>query len=1032
MWWMVLSLAFAEPSDESILAIQDRAFAHFEAREFAQAEAALREIVDIAIRSGEDSDAEILDVRDDLAAMVEHQADYTRALELHRETLAIRRRTLSLGHADISRNLTIIGGLLHKQGLYDDAVPVFEEAIAIASGLETSEPLLSQAQGSLATLYQRMGDYPASLRLYEEVLERQWEAVGPRDASVGKTLNNMALVHNLLGDASEAQRLLEESLKISRAIHPVHVDVATSLGNLAEAHLNQGNYLEARRLYEEGLRMRRELLDPGHPGIAESLNNLAGVAQDQGDYAGARGLYEGCLDILVPAFGARHPDVAMAQNNLAGLLVDQGDYAAARPLYEASLDVAREVFGPKHANVAMLLNNMALMDLEQGDYDAALPLLEESLAMAVEVYGPRHPRVATSLGSLANLHRVRGDFETALQLFDQSLEITREQLGPRHPRIATTLGNKAVLLSNQEDFAGSRVLSEEVLGIQRQSLGPHHPKVAHRLTLLAELLRSQEDIEGARPLHAEALGIMEERLARLEGLSEREALRFLPKARLSLDSWLAGWYRPEDAEEAWQHILRFKGVVAARTRSTRLLASVEPELAPIAADLDAVKRQVAQLTFGEVPANERVEHGKRVVALVAEQDRLERDLISRSDRFRGASAEITPSALCDALPHRAVLVDFFRYGRAGELRYLAFVLRKSDCELRRVELGRAGILEAAVDSWHTVLRQGDAAPGRVRTRGRTLSALLLDPIAAVAGDSEHWLVVPDGALGVIPFGALPTESGFAIEDRLITYLDRANDMLLEHSVVGAGALAVGDVDYDADREESDAPRAFLAPCNGGDFVRLPGTSVEVEGLSSRWARSRRREPMLTLEGPGATESAVGAALEGKALAHIATHGFFATGDCKSAVDDGVGFDPMLLSGLVLAGANQPPDPLAPEDGILTASEVATLDLSAAKLVVLSACETGLGEIESGQGVLGLRRAFAIAGARTLVMSLWSIPDTETAVLMDGLYRRHLKRRPMSAAEALRQAQLEMLAAQRSAGEEHPFAWAAFISSGDWR
>ncbi len=174
-------------------------------------------------------------------------------------------------------------------------------------------------------------------------------------------------------------------------------------------------------------------------------------------------------------------------------------------------------------------------------------------------------------------------------------------------------------------------------------------------------------------------------------------------------------------------------------------------------------------------------------------------------------------------------------------------------------------------------------------------------------------------------------------------------------------------------------------------------------------------------------------LSGRALVHVATHCFFATGECRSAIETGgAGHDPMLLSGLVLAAANHTADPFSPEDGISIAVEVSTLDLSDTGLVVLSARETGLGEIRSGQGVLGLRRGFAISGARTWLMSLWSIPDAETRVLMDEVYRRHLGRWADPPPAALREAQLALLAAQRAEGTPHPYAWAAFIMSGDWR
>ena len=176
----------------------------------------------------------------------------------------------------------------------------------------------------------------------------------------------------------------------------------------------------------------------------------------------------------------------------------------------------------------------------------------------------------------------------------------------------------------------------------------------------------------------------------------------------------------------------------------------------------------------------------------------------------------------------------------------------------------------------------------------------------------------------------------------------------------------------------------------GRFDPLPATATEAAAFADRWRR-KTGDDAHRLTGSDATESAVSAALKGRAVVHVATHGFFASEACKSALH-GDGFDPMVLSGLVLAGANRPVDPSAAEDGVLTAAEVASLDLSGTGLVVLSACETGLGEVKSGEGVLGLRRAFAIS-------------------------------------EALRQAQLDRLAeSRRRTGEARAWEWAGFISA----
>ncbi len=230
--------------------------------------------------------------------------------------------------------------------------------------------------------------------------------------------------------------------------------------------------------------------------------------------------------------------------------------------------------------------------------------------------------------------------------------------------------------------------------------------------------------------------------------------------------------------------------------------------------------------------------------------------------------------------------------------------------------------------------------------------------------------------------------------------------------------------------------AASAACADGRFDALPATLAEGTAVASSWGRARRLGPIATLSASQATEDAFIDAAHGAALVHIATHGFFATGRCRvaEALQDGtvVGIDPMLLSGLVMAGANGEHRASARQDGILTAEEVATrLDLRGTQLVVLSACETGIGEVTSGEGVLGLRRAFAVAGAEQLVMSLWSVSDADTAWLMDRFYTELLKGRRMgSASHAMREAQLALLAELRAErGTASVASWAGFIVAG---
>ena len=991
---------------------------------------------------------------------------YTEAADVVRQTLALRSEIYGRRHIEVATDLNTLANVLVRDHQYEQARPVFEEALEIRRATHAPDvdvastllgfgmvlrslgeydlarthlqesldiarpngghPLLDEILVQLRMTHAHLQDFDKQREVQLELLAYRRATLGPRHSGVGQATYRLGTILKEMGELGEAEALLTESLEIAREVHGSrHRNVAAVLRYLAGILEIVGRLDEARELHAEALSIRRQEREKYPLRVAESLTDLGFVLMTEGDYSGARALYEEALDIQREVGNKAH--IARSLQKLAELLRAQGDLGRARELYEESLALARAHYSPRHLVVAAYSGNLGLLLHAQGDFDAARVLFEENLSIVREFHDPRHARVANGLNNLARVHRAQGNYHEADALYTESLEITTEVHGIYHSQAFITVNNLAVLRWAMGEAETAIAMQRENLDAIRQAYGTGYPLEITVLQHLADFHRG--DPEAERAYREQALEIVEGRLTLLDGLSEREALLYVADTRGALDHWLLAFERPADAEAAWEHVLRFKGAVAARARSARALATVEPEIAELADALDTVRQTLAEVAF-----RPRADQKTELDRLSEKRERLERELLSRSAHYGEAAGArgMTPAELCQALPSDGALIDLLRYGEHSP-KYAAFVQLSGDCEVLRIDLGSAAELDAAALQWQEVLRQPHGMADRLDRRGRAVASLLLEPLSAVAGDRRHWLVVPDGPLATLPLAALPTGEGYLLEDHLVSYLDRAGDVLQPpRSGVATGAVVVGAVDYDAARRDGEEAASFLAPCNGGDFAALPGTGIEMDWIAKRWRRARHPGRPTLLTGAGATESVVAGELEGKALAHVATHGFFATGECRSAVENRAGYDPMLLSGLVLAGANRLADSASPGDGILTAAEVATCDLSATDLVVLSACETGLGEIESGQGVLGLRRAFAIAGARTLVMSLWAISDAETADLMGGMYRRHLHRRPLPAAEALREAQLEMLREQRESGNESPYAWAGFIASGDWR
>ena len=416
-------------------------------------------------------------------------------------------------------------------------------------------------------------------------------------------------------------------------------------------------------------------------------------------------------------------------------------------------------------------------------------------------------------------------------------------------------------------------------------------------------------------------------------------------------------------------------------------------------------------------------------SLTDEADRIESEISARSAAFRAQSLPVTIEAVQGAIPADAALVEFVRFRVVSKdlssrekawdpPHYAAYVLGRQG-EPASVDLGDAETIDTASEALRDALR--DASRTDAKALARAVDERVMAPVRKLLGPTRHVLLSPDGELNLIPFAALvDPENRYLVERYSFTYLTSGRDLLRlqVHPDVSGGAVVVANPDFGPgappgserklviENPASPTPRLYFGP--------LPGTAQEARAIGKILA------DVTLLTKDAATETAL-KQLRAPEILHIATHGFFlqdTSGDSERAEN------PLLRAGLGLAGANLHAG--GSDDGVLTALEASGLDLWGTKLVVLSACDTGVGEVRSGNGVFGLRRALVLAGSETQVMSLWPVSDEGTRELMTGYYRQ--LEAGEGRGEALRIVQLQML---RSKARRHPYYWATFIESGAW-
>jgi CHAT domain-containing protein/Tfp pilus assembly protein PilF len=819
------------------------------------------------------------------------------------------------------------------------------------------------------------------------------------------------------GKYNEAIPIAERVLEIrERILGENHLDVASSMAWLAFLYSSQGRYSEAEPLYIQALEMYQKLLGTEHPDVATSLNNLALLYKSQGRYNEAEPLFKQALEMRQKLLGTEHPDVASSLHNLASLYFSQGRYNQAEPLFKQALEMRQKLLGTEHPSVATSLHNLALLYRSQGRYNQAEPLYIQALEMYQKLLGTEHPHVATSLNNLALLYRSQGRYNQAEPLYIQALEMYQKLLGTEHPDVATSLNNLAFLYQSQGDTTQAINFLSRGLDVEEQNLN----------VLLAT---------GSERQKQDSMKMISDTTYFAVSLHIKDVPNNLEASRLALTT-----------------ILRRKGrILDVMTNDLQLLQeNLTPENQQFLDELAAVRTQLATLIYNK-PENIPDEQYRQQVANLREKsEQLEAELSRRSAEFRTFSQAVTIEAVQQLIPEDAALVEFILYqpfdakaNQWGKDHYAAYIL-KSSGEPQWVDLGEAEpIHQAAFFRFNLALKdKKDAFIGnsdKVKQFGRKLDELLMQPIREKLGNVNHIIISPDAELNRIPFAALVDENNrYLIESYKITYLTTGRDLIrlqLEYSHKQPPVI-VANPDYDKPGEPTTVAvsnsRGMNQLSRGVEmsFGALPGTAEEANIIA----------PLLSdvtlFTQSQATENAV-KQLEAPKIIHIATHGFFMPNLPRVEPDNTFGFisentqqntpiqeNPLIRSGLALAGFN--PRKSGEDDGVLTALEVANLRLRGTKLVVLSACETGLGSIENGEGVYGLRRAFTLAGVESQLMSLWKVDDEGTKNLMIKYYQRLLQNEGRS--DALRQVQLEMLNSQEY---QHPYYWAAFVPIGDW-
>jgi tetratricopeptide (TPR) repeat protein/CHAT domain-containing protein len=974
------------------------------------------------------------------------------ALKLFRELAKTNPAVLP----ELAGSLTILGIWYSELGRRQEALAPTEEALKIRRELAKTNPAfqgdLARSLTNLGGRYSELGRRQEALVPTEEAVKIFREQAKTNPAYLGglaSSLNNLGVFYGELGRRQEALAPTEEAVKIRRELaktNPAYLnDLASYLSNLGVSYSELGRRQEALAPTEEAAKIRRELAktNPAFLGdLAASLNNLGIWYSNLGRRQEALAPTEEAVKIrreLAKTNPAFLGDLARSLTNLGVSYSKLGRRQEALAPTQEAVKIRRELAKTNPAflnDLASSLSNLGVRYSELGRRQEALAPTEEAVRIFREL-AKTNPAflgdLASSLGNLGVSYSELGRRQEALAPTEETLKIYRE-LAKTNPAF-------------QEDLARNATN----LAVQQLQLA--NPSAA--LPLLRETVSTEVTyLQAQLPLLPEA-----RRLALVEVFGDRWQLPFSQAQQGEAGAALALFTR-----------LNRQGLLQDIQRSQALLARSGPQR-PLFEQLTMVTAQLANTTLTP----------QQQAPLLACKEQLEQELYRQLPQIQPRLVE--PQQIAALLPAGGAMVEFQRYrssdsstSQYGPPRYLALLLRP-DGTIRAIGLGEAAPIDAAVAA--AVAASADAnQQAEAAKKLADVSRLVLAPLQRELTGVRELFVSPDGELNRLPFAALPvagpkdggiadgpiTADGKTLGDAVaLRLLTTGRDLLrLQQPAKAGGApVLIANPDFNAASRSAtggaSATAAATTAAGAGGATVLRGGQQRSSGLRGLTAwqplggteqEARQLAPLLgggaVISGPAATASVV-LGQRAPRILHIATHGFFladqapasgtATGARSGdAPSEGTApatpsrEDPLQRSGLVFAGANQP-DANPSDDGYLTAAEATAMDLEGTELVTLSACETGMGGVQSGEGVYGLQRSLAVAGARSTLLSLWKVDDGLTATFMDRYYNR--LKAGQGRADALRHTQAEFRNNKNSTYNDIR-VWGAFQLSGDWR
>jgi len=978
----------------------------------------------------------------------DYLANYNEAIHSLEEAIKIIETTLGKEHSYYAQLLINLASLHQTIGNFNQALSLYLQAKDIQEKVFGSDhPDFATSLNNLAILYQKMGDFDKALSLLVQAKDIREKVFGSDHPDFAHSLNNLSSLHQKMGNFDKALPLLVQTKDIfQKSIGSDHPDFALSLKNLAVLYFNMGNFDKALPLYLQANDIYEKVFGNDHPNFAHSLSSLAILHSTMGNFDKALPLYLQVNDIYEKVFGNDHPDFAKALNSLAILHSNMGNVDKALPLYLQAKEIRKKVFGKEHIDFAASLNNLANTHTKMGNFDQALPLYLQAKDIEEKVLGIEHPSFAQSLHNLAILHQKMENFDKALPLLLEAKDIYERTFGIEHSDFAQALNNLAGLHTEMGNFdkaweyllqaisnlsstpissdLNNKYLNSLLQASYRSNL--HLEKMNATLRITYDLLNKDSSITNKTKIQILLADLAIELLTKLQKRlsNEKDKLRLLAQSNSWVQKSLKHFNPIKHSSKAFK--------LADQNKSVLLLQATKSE---------------AAYQLGNLP-DSLVWRDKKILK---KQSQLQAKLVEKRPKL-----EI--DSLRDELNHVNQDIDDFvrmikkEYPRYHHLKYQQVTTKLTDIQMlledntalleyvisdsvvhiffvdktqvqwvkslvpKKELKQRIKALHHALSDYNIITRNNKLAYGEYTVQAHWFYLNLVAPILKDKKDIQNLILITDGELGHLPFETFLVKQA----PQQITDYQQLHYLMNDYNI---------SYNYSATlwQENIKAP----APTNNGQVlalaanydIKLDSSMLDIRLPTDQWVRktlkhlpaAHKEVETLQEKYQGffafdtlASEKMVKEKAPNYAILHFATHGIL---DNKKPI----------LSSLAFSEDND-----SIESNFWQAHEISKIQLNA-NLVVLSACETGYGKFEKGNGIASLARAFMYAGASALIVSLWQVNDYATSEIMKNLYDNLAN--GMKKDEALRQAKLQYIKSTEGI-LAHPAFWSPFIQMGN--